>query len=159
MYRPAAGGSNVVGTVVPRKCMDLRDGRYSARIRVTHADRGFKSAWLRYEGSPEVDYPETDDYVDGRVSAFVHPQGWSAGTGARMTDTHTYTWERRGSTVTFYLDGKKIRSGPTSLTTSSWIWQNESRIIADSSKPNRGYAVPGATATVEVTWATCYGAK
>ncbi|QES45218.1 glycosyl hydrolase family 16 [Streptomyces venezuelae] len=161
MYRPASGGSNVVGTVVPKRCMDLRDGRYSARIKVTKTDPGFKSAWLRYEGSrAEVDYPEVDDYTDSTVAMFSHGRGaeWDVQTNARMTTAHTYTWERRGSTVTVYLDGKRLRSGPTTLTTSPWVWQNESRIIGDHSKPNRGYAKPGARAVLEVTWATCYKA-
>lgn len=153
MYRPASGGDNVVGTVVPKRCMDMREGRYSARVKVTRADRGFKSAWLRYEGREEVDYPEVNDYRDSTVAAYVHPEGWSVSTSARMTTAHTYTWERRGGTVTFYLDGQKLRSGPASLGTSSWIWQNESRIIGP------GYAAPGARATVEITWATCYAAK
>lgn len=162
MYRPASGGSNVVAAVVPRKCMDLRDGRYSARVKVTRADYGFKSAWLRYEGSrAELDYPEVDDYRGGNVAAHSHGRGaeWNVQTNAYMTDAHTYTWERRGSTVTVFLDGRKLRTGPTTLTTSSWIWQNESRIIGDRSKPNRGYAAPGAKATLEVSWATCYARK
>lgn len=151
MYRPLSGGENVVGAVVPRKCMDLRDGRYSARIKVTKADPGFKSAWLRYEGQAEVDYPEVDDYADSTVAMFNHGSSeWNVQTSVRMTAAHTYTWERRGGTVTVYLDGKKLKSGFTSLTESSWIWQNESRIIGP------GYARPGARATVEVTWATCY---
>ncbi len=155
MYRPASGGSNVVAAVVPRKCMDLRDGRYSARVRVTQANPGFKSAWLRYEGRAEVDYPEVDDYTSSNVAMFNHGGSeWNVQTGARMTTAHTYTWERRGSTVTVYLDGKKLRSGGTSLTTSSWIWQNESRIINGPG----GYARPGAKAVLEVTWATCYTA-
>lgn len=160
MYRPASGGNNVVGTVVPKKCMDLRDGRYSARVRVTQADRGFKSAWLRYEGSrAEVNYPEVDDYTDSNVAMFNHgSQEWNVQTSAYMTAAHTYTWERRGGTVTVYLDGKKLRSGGTSLTTSSWVWQNESRIIRDRSRKDGGYAQPGARATLEVTWGTCYAA-
>lgn len=155
MYRPAAGGDNVVGTVVPRKCMDLRDGRYSARVKVTKADDGFKSAWLRYEGArAEVDYPEVDGYKTSNVAMFHHgsPE-WQVQTRAYMTTAHTYTWERRGSTVTVYLDGVKLKSGGTSLTTSSWIWQNESRIESGD------YADPGDSATLEVTWATCYAAK
>lgn len=156
MFRPAAGGDNVVGAVVPRKCMDMEDGRYAARIKVTQADPGFKSAWLRYEGRAEVDYPETDDYATGNVAMFNHGDvEWNTQTSAKMTDVHTYVWERRGRTVTVYLDGKKLKSGPTSLTTSSWIWQNESRI---ESGPG-GYAKPGARATIEITWATCYAAK
>lgn len=160
MSRPADAGTdgdNSVAAVVPRKCMNLTNGRYSARIKVTHADRGFKSAWLRYEGErAEVDYPEVDDYTGSDVAAFVHPQGYSAQTHARMTTAHTYTWERAGNRVTFYLDGKKIRTGPVSLTRSSWIWQNESRIERDHSRSDGGYAQPGAKAVLEVTWATCY---
>lgn len=160
MYRPAAGGDNVTGTVVPRKCMDLKDGRYSARVKVTKADRGFKSAWLRYEGErAEVDYPEVEDYASSNVAMFSHGAEWDVQTSARMTTAHTYTWERRGSTVTVYLDGKKLRSGPTTLTTSSWIWQNESRIERDHSRSDGGYAQPGAKATIEITWATCYVPK
>ncbi|MCX4912852.1 glycosyl hydrolase family 16 [Streptomyces sp. NBC_00687] len=159
MYRPASGGSNVVAAVVPKKCMDLRDGRYSARVRVTQADPGFKSAWLRYEGRAEVDYPEVDDYTDSDVAMFNHGGGeWQVQTPAHMTTSHTYTWERRGGTVTVYLDGKKLKSGGTALTSSSWVWQNESRIIGNSKLTNRGYAKPGAKATLEVTWATCYTA-
>lgn len=159
MFRPT-GGDNVTGTVVPRKCMDLTDGRYSARVKVTTAQRGFKSAWLRYEGErAEVDYPEVDDYTASNVAAFVHPGNNSVQTSARMTTAHTYTWERRGSTVTFYLDGVKLKSFPTRLTTSSWIWQNESRIERDNSRADGGYAAPGNRATVEITWATCYKAK
>lgn len=157
MSRPAGtppAGDNVVGTVVPRKCMDLADGRYSARVKVTRADDGFKSAWLRYEGErAEVDYPEVEGYKTSNVAAFVHPGGNNVQTSARMTTAHTYTWERRGSTVTFYLDGTKLKSFPTRLTTSSWIWQNESRIEGGD------YADPGDAATIEITWATCYKAK
>jgi hypothetical protein len=151
---PTAGSPNVVGTVVPRKCMDLADGRYSARVKVTKADDGFKSAWLRYEGArAEVDFPEVDGYKSSNVAAFVHPGGNNIQTSARMTTAHTYTWERRGGTVTFYLDNVKLRSFPTRLTTSSWIWQNESRIESGD------YADPGDSATLETTWATCYTAK
>ncbi|AZM51803.1 hypothetical protein DMA15_03725 [Streptomyces sp. WAC 01529] len=162
MYRPASGGDNVVGTVVPRRCMDLRDGRYSARIKVTRANPGFKSAWLRYEGSSaELDYPEVDDYRGTNVAAFSHGSGseWNVQTSAYMTTAHTYTWERRGDTVSVYLEGKKLRTGATSLTTSSWIWQNESRIERDRSRTGGGYAAPGAKATLEVSWATCYVRK
>jgi len=156
MYRPAAGGDNVVGAVVPRKCMDMKNGRYSARLAVTRADDGFKSAWLRYEGGAEVDYPEVDNYRTSNVAMFNHgSSSWNVQTSARMTTRHTYTWEKRGGTVTVYLDGKKLKSGPNSLTRSSWIWQNESRIEEGPG----GYAEPGAKATVEVTWATCYAAK
>ncbi|MFF0183510.1 glycosyl hydrolase family 16 [Streptomyces sp. NPDC005244] len=160
MYRPAGGGNNVVAAVVPKKCMNLRDGRYSARVRVTQAVPGFKSAWLRYErGGAEVDYPEVDDYTDSNVAMFNHGGGeWQVQTSAHMTDAHTYTWERRGGTVTVYLDGVKLKSGGTALTTSSWVWQNESRIIGNNKLSNRGYAKPGAKATLEVTWATCYTA-
>lgn len=160
MFRPTAGGDNVVGTVVPRKCMDLADGRYSARVKVTTAQRGFKSAWLRYEGAgAEVDYPEVEDYATSTVAAFVHPGGANVQTSARMTTAHTYTWERRGSKVTFYLDGVKLRTLSNQLTVSSWIWQNESRIERDDSLPGGGYAAPGNKATIEVTWATCYKPK
>lgn len=156
MYRPASGGDNVVAAVVPRKCMDLKDGRYSARVKVTKADPGFKSAWLRYENGPEVDYPEVDDYASSNVAMFSHGRSsWNVQTKAYMTTAHTYTWEKRGGTVTVYLDGVKLKSGPTSLTTSSWIWQNESRIEPGTG----GYAKPGNKATVEVTWATCYTPK
>lgn len=161
MFRPTTGGDNVVGTVVPRKCMDLADGRYSARVKVTTAQRGFKSAWLRYEGAgAELDYPEVEDYATSNVAAFMHPGNNSVQTSARMTTTHTYAWERRGGTVDIFLDGKKIKTFTGSrLTVSSWIWQNESRIERDGSLPNGGYAAPGNKATIEITWATCYKPK
>ncbi|MFE6488249.1 glycosyl hydrolase family 16, partial [Streptomyces sp. NPDC057757] len=46
MWRPADGGPVHSAAVVPRAVMDMTYGKYSARIRVTKAAPGYKSAWL-----------------------------------------------------------------------------------------------------------------
>jgi hypothetical protein len=149
MFRPSTGGENAVATVVPRKCMDRQYGRYSERFRVVHADPGFKSAHLFYQGGYEIDYPEND--YDRAISAYVHPGGATFATAAKWSDWHTTDIEWTPGVVKFYLDGALIGTATDKVPSikMSWILQNESSIIGP-------YAAPGASAQLDIDWVSCY---
>jgi beta-glucanase (GH16 family) len=149
MFRPSSGGENAVGTVVPRKCMDQQYGRYSERFKVVHADPGFKSAHLFYQGGYEIDYPEND--YGGTISANTHPAGTTFGTAAKWSDWHTTDIEWTANAVKFYLDGVLIGTATEKVprTPMSWVLQNESSILGP-------YAAPGAWAQLDIAWVSCY---
>ncbi|MDT9695368.1 hypothetical protein [Streptomyces sp. P17] len=48
MYRPSTGGSNRVSAPVPRKCMNLRYGKFTERLIVRTRTDGYKMAHLHY---------------------------------------------------------------------------------------------------------------
>lgn len=149
MFRPAGGGPNAVAAVVPRACMSHQYGRYSERFRVVHADPGFKSAHLFYQGGHEIDFPEND--YGGTISAFVHPGKAAFSTPARWTEWHTTDIEWAPGTVSFFLDGAPVGTVTENVPAlpMSWILQNESSI--------RGpYAAPGAWAQLDIDWVSCY---
>jgi hypothetical protein len=150
MFRPAKGGDNKVAAPVPRKCMDRQYGRYVERFKVTKADAGFKSAHLFYDGGYEIDYPEND--YNGTISAYTHPGGANFSTNTKYTDGwHTTAIEWTASSVKFYMDGKLIGTTTNKVPKlkMSWILQNESSIMGP-------YAKPGASATIDTDWVTCY---
>lgn len=150
MYRPSAGGDNRVGTVVPRKCMNQKYGRYVERFRVVRADDGFKSAHLFYDGGYEIDFPEND--YGTTIYAFMHPGGAAFSGGKKWgTGWHTTAIEWRPGSVKFYLDGKLIGTATNKVPNipMSWILQNESSIEGP-------YAKPGASAQLDTDWVTCY---
>lgn len=150
-YRPASGGDNRVAAVVPRRCMNMKYGKYSERFKVVKADPGFKSAHLFYDGGEEIDFPEGD--WTKNISGYVHPGGAYVNTTARWTAWHTTSIEWTPGTVKYLLDGTVIKTVRQNITKPrAWIWQNESSIEGP-------YARPGASAEIQTTWATCYVRK
>lgn len=149
MYRPASGGDNHVAAVVPKLCMNQEYGRYVERFRVSHADPGFKSAHLFYQGGYEIDYPEND--YGTSISAYTHPGGANFSTNSSWTSWHTTTIEWTPSSVKFYMDGSLIGTTTSQVPhiRMSWILQNESSIMGP-------YAKPGASAQLDTDWVTCY---
>lgn len=149
MFRPAAGGDNHVGTVVPRKCMDHQYGRYVERFKVVQADPGFKSAHLFYGGGFEIDYPEND--YGGTISGYTHPGGGNVSSDAKWTEWHTTAIEWTAGKVTFFMDGREIGTSTNQIPNIplSWVLQNESSILGP-------YAEPGATAQLDIDWVACY---
>lgn len=153
MFRPTSGGDNHVATVVPRKCMQQKYGRYVERFKVAKAVTGFKSAHLFYDNDYETDYPESDDYTQN-INAFTH---WgrtfttSHSTTAKWTDWHTTTIEWTPGTIKFYMDGKLIGTVTQHVANfpMTWALQNESSIAGP-------YAKPGASAQLDIDWVTCY---
>lgn len=150
MYRPSTGGDNHVGTVVPRKCMAQKYGRYVERFRIVRADDGFKSAHLFYDGGYEIDFPEND--YGTTIYAFMHPGGEAFSGGTKWgTGWHTSVIEWTAGSVKFYLDGRHIGTGTKKVPNipMSWILQNESSIEGP-------YAKPGASAQIDTDWVSCY---
>ena len=150
MCRPKTGGDNKVGTVVPRKCMAQKYGRYVERFRIVKADDGFKSAHLFYDGGYEIDFPEND--YNTTIYAFMHPGGEAFSGGKKWgNEWHTSVIEWTSGSVKFYLDGKQIGTATKKVPNipMSWILQNESSIEGP-------YAKPGATAQIDTDWVACY---
>jgi hypothetical protein len=153
MYRPASGGDLHVAAVVPRKVMQQTYGKYSARVRVTKAAPGYKSAWLFYGGGCEMDMYE-QSWID-TVHFFHHPcdgraQGY-ADTGRPFTEWHTVSMEWTPGHARYYLDGHLYLSDTRGVAARplSWILQNESALYGP-------YAAPGSWAQMDITWVTAY---
>jgi hypothetical protein len=149
MYRPASG-SNVVASVVPRKCMNQEYGRYVERFKVVHADPGFKSAHLFYEDNYEMDYPE-NDYGD-TISAYTHPGEQNFNTNVTWTaGWHTTAIEWTSSSIKYYMDGKLVGTATKSIPhiKMTWVLQNESSILGP-------YAKAGASSQLDEDWVACY---
>jgi hypothetical protein len=149
MYRPNTGGDNHVATVLPLACSNHQYGRYVERFKVVHADPGFKSAHLFYQGGYEIDYPENDYNVP--ISAYTHPGGANFSTSASWTTWHTTAIEWTAGSVKFYIDGRLIGTTTRSIPhiKMGWILQNESSILGP-------YAKPGASAQLDIDWVACY---
>ncbi|MDB5178648.1 MAG: hypothetical protein JWN01_591 [Patescibacteria group bacterium] len=149
MYRPKTGKDNHVATVAPIKCMAHKYGRYVERFKVVHADPGFKSAHLFYDGGFEVDYPE-NDYAQ-RISAYTHPGEANFTSSAKWTSWHTTAIEWTPGTIKFFMDGKLIGTTTKKVPNipMSWILQNESSIMGP-------YAKAGAYAQLDLDWVACY---
>lgn len=152
MYRPRSGGDNHVATVVPKRAMGLKYGRYIIRERVSHVGRGFKSAQLLWPvsggGCSEIDFPENSHDVP--PSAFDHPANCG---GQDAFDTavswgawHTYTTSWTPSSVTFAVDGKTIGASKHSPNVAmDWDIQNESSLDGEQ-------AAPGTWDQIDITY-------
>jgi len=149
MYQPSTGGDNHSATVVPLACSNRQYGRYVERFKVVHADPGFKSAHLFYDGGYEIDFPEND--YGQTISAYTHPGEANFSTNATWTSWHTSVIEWTSGSIKFYLDGRLIGTTSTQIPhiKMSWILQNESSILGP-------YARPGAYAQLDIDWVACY---
>lgn len=148
-----ASGANTVAAVVPLKCMNLRYGKFTERIKISNTSDRFKMAHLRYSPN-EVDYPEAgSNFGSDPVSEFTHgfkESGADVGPNADWTTWHTYSTEIAPGTIRFYLDGKLVSTVNADFPDSTdWVLQNESALNIPS--------VSGATTVdVDTSWLTCY---
>jgi hypothetical protein len=149
LYRPRAGGDNVVAAVLPRQCMNHRYGMYTERFRVVQDEPGFKSAHLFYDDGHEMDYPEND--YDSDISAYVHPGTVNFPTHETWTGWHTTVIRWTSTSIRFYMDGKLIGTTTKDIPhlPMSWILQNESSLLGP-------YAHAGASALLDEAWVACY---
>lgn len=152
MYRKLSGEIRVAAPV-PRKCMNLRYGKFSERLVVRTRTPGFKMAHLRYSPN-EIDYPEAGGNFDSDpVSEFTHGFAESgadaAGNGA-WTSWHTYSTEIVPGKVRFYFDGKLFKTVNADFPDATdWVLQNESALAG-------AYAARGASVDIDTTWVSCY---
>lgn len=155
MYRPANGGPVHSATVVPKKAMGLRYGRYIIRERVSHVGRGFKSAQLLWPvdnqtgGCSEIDFPESSHDVP--PAAFDHPascgQQDAFDTRVSWGNWHTYTTSWTPTSVTFAVDGRTIGTSRNSPNVAmDWDVQNESSLDGEQ-------ATPGTWDQIDITYA------
>lgn len=153
MWRPADGGPVHAAALVPRAVMQMTYGKYSARIKVTKAAPGYKSAWLHYGGGCEMDHPE-GEWTDS-IAAFHHPcgggeQGYFP-SGASWTEWHTVSTEWTPGHVRFFVDGRRTGEDTRGVPSAplSWVLQNESALEGPG-------AAPGSSAELDVTWVAAY---
>ena len=152
MYRPASGGNNHVATVVPKRAMGLKYGRYIIRERVSHVGVGFKSAQLLWPvsggGCSEIDFPENSHNVP--PSAFDHPANCGQQNAFDSTVSwgswHTYTTSWTPTSVAFAIDGRTIGTSRHSPSVPmDWDIQNESSLDGE-------HAVPGTWDQIDITY-------
>jgi hypothetical protein len=153
MYRPSAGGDNHVAAVVPRRCMDLRYGKFTERLVVRSLVNGYKMAHLRYTPN-EVDYPEAGgNFHSDPVSLFTHKfneTGADVASNSAWTSFHTYSTEIVPDKIRFYFDGKLVKTVNADFPDhADWVLQNESALAG-------GYAAKGSSIKIDTTWVTCY---
>ncbi len=152
MYRPASGDIHAAA-IVPVAAIDQRYGKVSARIRVSKVAAGYKSAWLRYGGDCEDDFPE-QNWTD-TIVAFHHPcNGGSQdaySSGAKWSAWHTVSTEWTPGHVRFFLDGKLLGHSDSSVASTplTYVMQNESALEG-------AYAAKGSSAQMDITWVTVY---
>lgn len=156
MFRPADGGSVRSAAVVPRKCMNLRYGKFTERLVVRTATNGYKMAHLHYTPD-EIDYPEAGgNFKSDPVSWFTHgftEDGGDVAPNSTWTSWHTYSTEIVPGQVRFYLDGKLVGTASgDNPRAGDWILQNEAAL-------DGGYAAKGSSVTIDTTWVTCYKLK
>lgn len=154
MYRPSTGGSNRVAAVVPRKCMNLRYGKFTERLIVRGPIQdGYKMAHLRYTPN-EVDYPEAGGSFSDPIYEYTHGFASSATQAApasAWTSGHTYSTEITPGKIKFFFDGKLFKTLNADFPDAAdWILQNESA-LGDAIG-----AAPGSSVTIDTSWATCY---
>lgn len=153
MYRPSTGGSNRVAAVVPRKCMNMRYGKFTERLVVRSLTPGFKMAHLRYSPN-EVDYPEAGGNFDSDpISWFTHgfyEGGNDVAPNSAWTTGHTYSQEITPGKIKFYFDGKLMNTVNADFPDKTdWVLQNESALAGS-------YAAAGSSVNIDTTFATCY---
>jgi hypothetical protein len=154
MFRPSTGGDNNVAAVVPRKCMNLRYGKFTERFVVRTRTAGFKMAHLRYTPN-EVDYPEAGEtFATDPVSVFTHgfkEDGKDVAPNSFWTGWHTYSTEIEPGQLRFYFDGVLVKTVRADFPDSAdWILQNESALGRVAG------AKLGSSVTIDTTWLTCY---
>ncbi len=149
------GTVNKVAAVVPRKCMNMRYGKFSERFVVRTRTAGFKTVPLHYgPNGEEVDYPEAGgDFSQDPISVFTHGFKESAtdvAPNGSWTSWHTYTQERVPGQLRFYLDGRLVKTvGSDYPVATDWILQSESAL-------NNQQAAAGSSVTIDTTWVSCY---
>ncbi|MCX5008179.1 glycoside hydrolase family 16 protein [Streptomyces sp. NBC_00638] len=153
MWRPEDRGPVHAAAVVPRAVMQMTYGKYSARIKVTKAAPGYKSAWLHYGGGCEMDHPEGE--WTGSLTAFHHPcgggeQGYFP-SDAAWTEWHTVSTEWTPGHVRFFVDGRQTGEDTRGVPSAplSWVLQNESALEGPG-------AAPGSSAELDITWVAAY---
>lgn len=153
MFRPAAGGSVRSAAVVPRKCMNLRYGKFTERLVVRTVTDGYKMAHLHYTPD-EIDYPEAGgNFKSDPVSWFTHgftEDGNDVAPNSTWTSWHTYSTEITPGLVRFFLDGQLVGTAyGDNPRAGDWILQNEAAL-------GGGYAAKGSSVVIDTTWVTCY---
>lgn len=148
-----ASGSNKVSAVVPRKCMNMRYGKFTERFVVRTATPGYKMAHLRYTPN-EVDYPEAGgNFSTDTISAYTHgfySSNTTVAPQSAWTSWHTYSTEITPGQIKFFFDGKLVRTLNADFPEAAdWILQNESALAG-------AYAAPNSSVTIDTTWLTCY---
>lgn len=154
MYRPRSGGDVHSATVVPKRGMGLRYGRYIIRERVSHVGYGFKSAQLLWpvtnvDGQcPEIDFPENSH--DVAPTAFDHPANCGGqdafDSRASWSTWHTYNISWTPDSVTFAVDGRAIGTSRYSpRVPMDWDVQNESSLDGETARP-------GASDQIDITY-------
>lgn len=144
MWRGPSGSVHSA-TVVPKKLMGQRYGKYEERFRVSKVAVGYKSAHLLWpvddDACPncEIDYPELE--WNTTIHAFTHPKGGgqqSFNTGAKWTTWHTTVVEWKPGSVTYFLDGKQVGRSTRNIpdTSANWDIQNESALNGDRAALN-----------------------
>lgn len=154
MYRPSSGADNRVAAMVPRKCMNLRYGKFTERTRISTRTPGFKMAHLRYTPN-EIDYPEAGQtFASDPVSLFNHgfdEYGRDVAPNSAWTGWHTYSLEVVPGHVRAYLDGRLVVNRAVDFPDrADWILQNESAL------GDVAGAAPGSSVDVLSSWLTCY---
>lgn len=152
LWRGPTGGVHSA-TVVPKKLMGQRYGRYEERWRVSKVAAGYKSAHLLWpvnnDGCSEIDFPELE--WDTRVAGFVHPstcgQQAAVGTGQSWSSWHTSVIEWRRGDLRFFLDGKQVAhvTGGVPAVPMTWDIQNESAL-------NGEHAASGSSAQMDIDY-------
>lgn len=154
MSRPPSGGSVQSAAVVPRKCMNMRYGKFTERLIVRQENAtGYKMAHLHYTPD-EIDYPEAGGNFDSDpVSWFTHgfsEDGDDVAPNSSWNSWHTYSTEIVPGEVRFYFDGQLVGTAEGDYPTAGdWILQNESALAG-------GYALKGSFVDIDTTWVTCY---
>ncbi|MFE0048131.1 glycoside hydrolase family 16 protein [Streptomyces albireticuli] len=142
LWRGRTGGVHSA-TVVPKKLMGLRYGRYEERWRVSHVSPGYKSAHLLWPvakgGCAEIDFPELE--WNATVAGFAHPAGcgrqFAVDTGARWSRWHTSVIEWRPGDLRFHLDGEEVGRTTREVPDAPMTWdiQNESALNGERAAP------------------------
>lgn len=145
-------GMNQVATIVPKKMMDMKYGRYAVRFKA-QTTPGYKLAWLLWptvnDAGSEIDFPELE--LDENIHGFMH---YRDGSGQDAFDSkkpygvwRTAVIEWKPNDVKFYLDGKLIGHSTKLVpnTKMSWDIQSESALNGDVAKVN-------SSAQIDITW-------
>lgn len=148
------GATNKVAALVPRKCMNLRYGKFSERFIVRSTGKGFKMAHLHFgPNEEEIDYPEAGgSFATDPVSVFLHTYteyGKDVAPNATWRGWHTYTQTIRPDGTRFYLDGALVAYNSKQYpVTTPWVLQNESALDGTE-------APAGSSVTIDTTWIAC----
>jgi hypothetical protein len=159
LFRNRGTGHNASAAVVPMKAFGQRYGKFVETWNVSKTAVGFKSAHLLWpvDGSHccENDFPEAD--WDGKkdIFAFSHNSSgrnafWFSA-GVPFSDVwHTSTIAWTPSSVTMYLDGKKLgTSSVTPTGAEEWVLQNESSLDGER-------AALGSSAQMNIRYVAVY---